>query len=123
MFEISIGARFSAAHRLREYQGDCEKLHGHNWRVRLTVRAGRLNDLGMVMDFRDLKTALGRILDEFDHVYLNELERFAESNPTTENIARAICEDIIPQLPEGVRVKRVTCWETPGCSATYRPAP
>ena len=121
MYELSIEARFSAAHRLRDYEGDCEKLHGHNWLLRVTVESGQLNRLGMVMDFRDLKARVRDILKEFDHAYLNDLERFGRENPTTENLARFVCEEVARRLPEGVRLKDVTAWETPGCGATYRP--
>jgi len=121
MYELELETEFAAAHRLREYEGDCERLHGHNWRVRLTLQAERLNALGMVADFREVKDLLGDVLDEFDHAYLNDLERFREINPTTENIARCICEELRPRLPEGVRVAAVTAWESPRCSATYRP--
>jgi len=121
MYEISLDADFAAAHCLRGYQGDCERLHGHNWRVRVTVEGARLDGLGMVMDFRDLKAALSGVLKEFDHVFLNDLERFREVNPTTENLARIIAEEIAARLPDGVRVAAVTAWESPRCRATYRP--
>lgn len=121
VYELNLETEFAAAHRLREYDGDCENLHGHNWRVRLTLASERLTKLGMVVDFRDVKQILGDVLDEFDHAYLNDLDRFRETNPTTENIARCICEELQPRLPDGVRVAAVTAWESPRCSATYRP--
>lgn len=121
MYELSILAHFSAAHRLREYQGDCERLHGHNWKVRVAVQSEALDDLGMVMDFRDIKKTVHRVLDEFDHAFLNELKRFETVNPTTENLARIVAEEVAAQLPEGVTLASVTAWESEGCSATYRP--
>jgi 6-pyruvoyltetrahydropterin/6-carboxytetrahydropterin synthase len=120
-FELTIESQFSAAHRLREYNGDCERLHGHNWQVRVTVRSSRLDRLGMIVDFRTLKRIVREVLGEFDHAYLNDLPRFAERNPTTEHMAESISCEVAERLPDGVEVAEVTAWETPGCSATYRP--
>lgn len=123
MFELTINGHFSAAHRLKDYEGPCERLHGHNWRVRVTVSSEELDDADMVIDFRSLKEILGEVLDEYDHAFLNELPRFRESNSTTENIARCIAEEtqlLLTERTAGVRVLAVTCWETDGCSATYR---
>lgn len=121
MYEINLDADFAAAHRLRGYEGDCERLHGHNWRVRVTLESADLGPLGMVVDFREVKAVLADVLGEFDHAFLNDLDRFQTVNPTTENIARAICEDIAPRMPSGVRVAAVTAWESARYSATYRP--
>ena len=121
MFQLQCEADFSAAHRLREYNGECEKLHGHNWRVRVTVESERVDHLGMVIDFRELKRLLGEVLEKMDHAYLNDLESFAEQNPTTENVAKLIYEKLSVRLSEkGARLAEVTAWESPGCSATYR---
>ncbi len=76
MYELTIEAHFAAAHNLREYQGECENLHGHNWRVEVVVGAGELDRLGMVMDFRDLKGALGGVLRQLDHKYINDVPPF-----------------------------------------------
>ena len=121
MFEIRLETDFAAAHRLREYDGDCERLHGHNWRVRVMLEADRLNALGMAIDFRDAKAILAEVLEDFDHSFLNDLEPFRETNPTTENIAQTIAERMAPRLPDGVRMGSVTAWESARCSATYRP--
>ena len=120
MYQLQIEAHFCAAHRLREYNGECERLHGHNWRVRVTVESERLDRLGMAVDFRELKRLLGEVVGGMDHAYLNELEGFAEQNPTTENIARLIYERLAAKLPEEISLAEVTAWESPGCSATYR---
>ena len=122
MYEISIETEFAAAHRLRGYDGDCENLHGHNWRIRLALEGEALGRLGMLVDFREVKAVLSEVLDDFDHAFLNDLERFREVNPTTENIARTVAEEVMTRLPEGVRVAAVTAWESPRCSATYRPS-
>ena len=119
MHELVIESEFAAAHRLREYHGACENLHGHNWRVTVTVAGEKLNHLGMLMDFRDLKGALDRILEAFDHTYLNDLECFKDCNPTTENLSRLIFDECAGQLPAGVRVQNVAVWESPRCGARY----
>jgi 6-pyruvoyltetrahydropterin/6-carboxytetrahydropterin synthase len=119
MYELVIDSDFSAAHNLREYQGNCERLHGHNWKVRVTLCASRLNRLGMVADFRDIKKWLKEILSDFDHTYLNDIKAFRKANPTTENIARIIYAKVSKKLPGNVRVKSVTAWESDGCGATY----
>lgn len=121
MFELVIKTEFAAAHRLREYEGACENLHGHNWKIDVVLQADRLNGLGMVVDFKEVKAHLDEILDELDHAFLNDLERFKKVNPTTENIAKSICEELGRRLPEDVRVKSVTSWESDRCGATYVP--
>jgi len=121
LYELQIEGEFAAAHRLREYEGECERLHGHNWRIQLVLEGGKLNSLGMLMDFRDAKRLLGEALEQFDHRDLNELDRFKQVNPTTENVARFICDDLSSRLPEGIRVQSVTAWESPRCGVTYRP--
>jgi len=121
VFELAVEDEFSAAHNLRGYEGDCEKLHGHNWRVRAQLRAERLDPLGMVMDFRWLKAALREILSPLDHSYINEVAPFENLNPTTENLCRYVAERLQERLPAGVRLARVTCWESQECSASYVP--
>lgn len=121
MYELSVEGHFSAAHNLREYDGECENLHGHNWRVQVRVQADELDALGMVMDFRDLKGALGGVLGTLDHRYLNDTHPFDEMNPTTENMCRYIAESLKDRLPCHVSIRRVTCWESEGSSASYQP--
>lgn len=119
MFELIIQTDFAAAHRLRGYKGACEKLHGHNWKLDVVLQSDRLNELGMVVDFQEVKVALKDILAEFDHSFLNDLARFKTVNPTTENIAKAVAQELAKRLPRGVRVKSVTSWESDRCGATY----
>ena len=119
MYELRVEADFSSAHRLREYDGACEKLHGHNWHVEMTVAGDTLNALGMLMDFRELKRILNETVEAFDHCYLNELPEFQEQNPTTENCARLIFQRCARRMPEGVTVRDITVWESPKCRATY----
>ena len=120
-YELLIQDHFSAAHNLREYKGKCERLHGHNWRVDLHMEGDRLDDKGMILDFRDAKRILAEALEAFDHAYLNEVPPFDQINPSSENLARVIAEAVAARLPAGVRVAGVTTWESDRCGATYRP--
>jgi len=119
---LEVEEHFSAAHSLRDYKGKCERLHGHNWLVRLTLGGDALNEQGMLMDFHDARALLSRAIAEFDHMNLNELEQFKTLNPTTENIARIVCERITAEVPNGVTVRGVTVWETAGSCARYFPS-
>ena len=119
MYELTVRTHFSAAHNLRGYSGKCENLHGHNWELEVTVASDRLGPLGMVIDFAELKRAIGEVTDGLDHKYLNELEAFRQSNPTTELISKYVADGLPEKLPDGVRLMRVTCWETGACGATY----
>jgi len=121
MYELTVEGTFSSAHNLREYEGECENLHGHNWRVVVVLGAEGLNRLGMVMDFRDLKAALKRVMEPLDHSYLNETPPFDALNPTTENICRHIAGELGKILPPGIAVRRVSCWESERCGAGYIP--
>lgn len=124
MYELSVGDRFAAAHQLRNYKGKCENLHGHNWKVRVTVTAGELNEIGLGMDFKEISQALRSVLEELDHRFLNELPMFASENPSSELIARWIFGRLSERLnTRGIRVSRVTVWESDEASATYIPSP
>lgn len=112
MPEVKIIDRFSAAHNLRNYRGKCEELHGHNWQVEITVQRADLSKDGMVIDFKDLKEMTEGVLSGLDHKYLNELEHFKKHNPTSENIAAYIAEEIKKKLPPPLNLKEVMVWET-----------
>jgi 6-pyruvoyltetrahydropterin/6-carboxytetrahydropterin synthase len=120
-YELTIKTDFGAAHHLRQYKGKCERLHGHNWKIDIHLSADELNEDGMVVDFVDAKAAAREVLKRFDHYYLNEVPPFDALNPTSENIARVLAEEIQKQLPEGLRVTRLTAWESDNCGATYVP--
>ncbi len=94
MFDIFIDTHFSAGHHLRNYPGNCEKPHGHNWKVRATVRADNLDELGMAIDFRTVKNAVNKVMDNLDHLDLNEHPAFTEENPSSENIAVYIFREL-----------------------------
>lgn len=110
---------FAASHQLRLYDGSVESLHGHNWKVTVTVSAGELDEIGLVMDFHVLDRRVERILREFDNHHLNDVELFGGRNPSAENVALAIAENL--RLPKRVKLVSVEVWETAGNSAVYRP--
>ncbi len=120
MFELSVEQQFSAAHQLRGYKGKCEALHGHNWRVQVTVSSNKLDDTGMVIDFTELKEMVSEVISPLDHALLNEVFPFTEINPSSENIAKWIFESMKKKLRKrGVSVTSVTVWEGDSSSATY----
>ncbi|MCF6159258.1 MAG: 6-carboxytetrahydropterin synthase QueD [wastewater metagenome] len=119
MFELIIETDFSAAHNLRGYKGQCENLHGHNWKVQVVLKAEKLNSIGMVMDFREVKEIAEDIIMRFDHAYLNDLPDFKVLNPTTENLSRILYNELKNRLPAGISVGRVTTWESDRCGAVY----
>ena len=123
MYELSILTDFSSAHHLKNYRGKCCQLHGHNWQVQVTIQGDKLDSLGMVMDFGVLKSEVGCIIASLDHRLLNELEPFRQMNPTSENIARYICETLSarPAFACGITVHSVKVWESPRSSVLYRP--
>lgn len=120
MFELTISSQFSGAHRLRGYKGKCENLHGHNWKVDITV-CGELNEkTGMVIDFGILKAKLEKVLSKLDHRYLNDIDYFKKVNPSSENTAVYIFKEMTVMLKSyNVKVKKVTVWENERQCASY----
>jgi 6-pyruvoyltetrahydropterin/6-carboxytetrahydropterin synthase len=123
MFEITVTTHFAAAHQLKMVADKCESMHGHNWKVAVTVAGDRLNDAGILMDFGDLKRFVAEIMQTLDHKYLNELAPFAGGNPSSENIAVYVADTLAGKLTPPLRVARVTAWESDSAAATYFPAP
>ena len=120
MFELSVEVSFSAAHQLRGYKGKCENMHGHNWKVQVSVMAENLNDIDIAIDFHDLKRMAREIIAPLDHAYLNDHFPFTEKNPSSENIAKWIFDSLKKKiLEDNVRVSAVTVWESDTASATY----
>ncbi len=120
MYELTITANFSSAHCIRGYEGACENLHGHNWKVEVTVASGTLDKLGMVMDFKAIKTKTREVVDRLDHRYLNEVAPFDQMNATAENIARHIFEELAASISApGVKVAAVKVWESETAAAAY----
>ena len=122
VYELTVERHFSAAHALRCYEGACARVHGHNYRVEVSVAASALDDLGMLMDFTDLKRICDEVVDTLDHTMLNDLEPFAVRNATSERIAEHVYRYVAGRLPESVRLQWVRVWETPSSAATYREA-
>jgi len=120
VYELTVERDFSAAHLMRGYPGACARLHGHNYRVLLSVEGDTLDDCGMLVDFAELKGAFDGILDELDHRNLNEIPPFDEMNPSSENLARYIYERAGAAVPANVRVVSVTVYESATSSVTYR---
>jgi len=120
MFDIFIKTHFSAGHHLRDYPGNCERPHGHNWNVKVTVRASELDHLGMGIDFRTVKQAVAKVMDELDHCNLNEHPAFLDKNPSSENIALYIYYQLKTVLSsERYYLYSVTVGETEGTGVTY----
>lgn len=119
-YTMKIVTDFAAAHLLRDYEGPCNRLHGHNWKVEVEVGASNLDRIGMGMDFKDIKQATKRLIDEMDHRNLNDLPPFDEINPTAENIACHLYQGLRDQInDERVSVRAVTLWETDRACVTY----
>jgi 6-pyruvoyltetrahydropterin/6-carboxytetrahydropterin synthase len=123
VYELAVEETISAGHMLRGYHGQCERCHGHNWRIRLEVSTPDLDATGLAMDFTALQTLLREVLAEFDHVMLNELPEFAQLNPSAENLARVIherCAVSLRELPHPPRLDAVVVWESSSTSVRYR---
>jgi 6-pyruvoyltetrahydropterin/6-carboxytetrahydropterin synthase len=120
MYELKIISQFAAAHQLREYEGKCENLHGHNWKVEVYVTGNKLGKNGLLIDFKLIKNATKKVLNEFDHKFLNELDAFKTINPSSENIARHIFTELSREVnTEDIKVSRVTTWESDSACASY----
>jgi 6-pyruvoyltetrahydropterin/6-carboxytetrahydropterin synthase len=120
MYELMVESKFSAAHQLRGYQGQCEKLHGHNWRVTVAVTAERLDEQGLAIDFHQLKKALREILDQLEHTFLNDIFPFTQINPSSENLAKWIYDNMMKKVnDDNIEVASVTVWESDTASASY----
>ena len=124
MYEVSVDETFAAAHNLRGYKGKCEDLHGHNYKVRVTLAGKEVDSVGLLYDFVHLKQVIQSVIRSLDHKYLNELSPFDVLNPSAENIAKYIYDETARQLhqaPNGAGVSSITVWETDVTAATYRP--
>lgn len=121
MYEIEVRSAFEAAHYIDGYEGKCARLHGHNWEVVAVVHGEQLDKLGMLIDFKVLRAELKKVLDEFDHRFLNELEVFTTDNPTAENLARTIFERLkSSELFSGsTKLYAVRVHESPNSCVTY----
>ena len=117
---LKVVTEFASAHTLRDYPGACSRMHGHNWKLELEVVATALDNAGMGIDFKQMKSAANEVGDRLDHRYLNELDPFTEINPTAENIAAYMYREIAAKLnSDTIRVAAVTLWETDRACVRY----
>ena len=121
MYRISVEGHFDAAHYLRNYDGKCEKLHGHRYKVIVTVKTKKLNEIGLAYDFTDLKRHLGEVLAQFDHNCVNDVPPFDKLNASAENIARTIYDQLKGKIDGDVVLESVAVWESPQSCVTYTP--
>jgi 6-pyruvoyltetrahydropterin/6-carboxytetrahydropterin synthase len=126
MFEVTVEHTFAAGHALREYKGKCENVHGHNYRIQVTVEGHELNRIGLLVDFVDLKRAVRQTCERLDHQFINDLEPFTILNPSAENIAKYLYDEItdaldLTSIAPPVRIAQVKVWETDTSIALYRP--
>jgi 6-pyruvoyltetrahydropterin/6-carboxytetrahydropterin synthase len=124
MFEVSVEQSFAAGHALRNYKGACENVHGHNFKIRVTLEGQELDGTGMLVDFLDVKQSMRDVIARLDHRFLNDVPPFDVKNPSAENIAEYFYKEItrgVATNPVPVRVREVKVWETDIQSATYRP--
>lgn len=120
VYELKVIAQFSAAHRLENFYGKCEALHGHNWKVEVFLAGDCLDEAGLLKDFGVVKDRTREVLEDLDHKYLNELAAFRQQNPSSENLARYLFERLAAILNGGgVRVTRVSVWESDTACASY----
>jgi 6-pyruvoyltetrahydropterin/6-carboxytetrahydropterin synthase len=120
MFELMVETSFSSAHRLRGYGGECEKLHGHNWKVQVHVMAEKLNDIDIAIDFHELKELTDEVVAPLDHCFLNDIFPFTEKNPSSENIAKWIYDSLRKKInDDNIHLSAITVWESETTSATY----
>ena len=121
MFEVSVEETFAAGHALRNYRGKCENVHGHNYRVEITLEGEELNQAGLLVDFGDLKRVMRAVVARLDHQFLNDLAPFDSINPSAENLAKYFYDEVSSGIAAGPRLREVKIWETDITSATYRP--
>lgn len=120
-FTLSVEVEFAAAHHLRGYEGNCARLHGHNWKVIVEVTGSKLDDVGMVIDFKTMKKAARAAAEKLDHQYLNEIPPFDTVNPTAENIAVWFFDELRATLDRpSARISGITIWENARSAVTYR---
>jgi 6-pyruvoyltetrahydropterin/6-carboxytetrahydropterin synthase len=121
MFKISVQKKFSASHIIRDYPGECGRLHGHNWNVKVVVKTKELDNFGMAIDFKELSKILKEIIDKLDHYHLNDIPPFDKIQPTAENIAKFFYDEIKQKISDrkNLEIDFVEVWETEKYSAIY----
>ena len=121
MYQVSVEGHFDAAHYLRDYGGKCENVHGHRFKVVVSLKATKLNKIGLAYDFVELKRHLSEVITRFDHTSLNDVPPFDKINPSSENIAVTIYDQLKGCFSGGVSLSSVEVWESPQSCVTYRP--
>jgi 6-pyruvoyltetrahydropterin/6-carboxytetrahydropterin synthase len=120
VYELKVTTHFSAAHQLKLVAKKCENLHGHNWKVEVCVAGEKLNNAGVLVDFGEIKSHISKIIDKLDHTFLNDLDCFHQENPSSENIAKYISEELQGAINDpSIQVSRVTAWESEDACASY----
>ena len=120
MFKLVVKKEFSSAHILNGHPGDCKRMHGHNWLVEAEVQGNNINEIGMVIDFKDIKNNLKTIISKLDHQFLNDLEPFINDNPTAENISKYIYKELSNNInTDNIKVSEIKLWETNNSAVTY----
>ncbi len=122
MFQVSVEETFSAGHALRGYKGKCENVHGHNYRVQITLEGPELDNIGLLVDFTHVKRVMRELIKRLDHQFINDLEPFTTVNPSAENMAKYFFEEVskeLKEMPPGAKVKDVVIWETDTANARY----
>lgn len=115
MFELSVSSKFNSAHNLRNYDGECEALHGHSWKIEVFIKGDKLNNIGLLVDFKIIKKELNLVIEKLDHKYINNIEPFDKINPTAENLAKFIYDS----LKDKFILSKVVVWESESTSASY----
>jgi len=119
-YTLKIVTDFAASHSLRNYEGACQRMHGHNWKIEVEATANKLNEAGMAVDFKVIKKAANQVIDGLDHYHLNDIPPFTEINPTAENIAAHLYTSIGSIVnTDTVKISAVTVWETERACARY----
>lgn len=120
MFEVAVEHEFAAGHALRGYKGKCENVHGHNYKIQVVVAGEELDSVGLLVDFKNIRSQIHSTADRLDHQFLNDLPPFDRVNPSAENLAKYFFEEIQQNYDEeSLKVKSVTVWENSGTWATY----
>ena len=120
MFKLIVKKEFSSAHILHGHPGNCKRMHGHNWLVEAEVQGDNTNEIGMVIDFKDIKNNLKEIVSMLDHQFLNDLEPFINENPTAENISKYIYKELSNNInTDNIKVSKIKLWETSNSAVTY----
>ena len=120
MYIIAVDAHFASSHQIVGYDGKCSNMHGHTWKIKVEVKTGEVNEIGICYDFKSFKELINQIVDDLDHQNLNQLEPFRDKNPTAENIAHYLYHAIKKTLPGSIDMHQITVWESEKYSVIYK---